>query len=198
MKLLELKRLGKFCSRFRATYEVRWYVYARSMSLDQHDLITFYGFPRTRSSGLWWIEMEDLLRPRSCRLSLRLSRSSNIYRSLRRLSTPFVIRENLETRPSVGIPCAKRWKRSPWVVLPPWIRCQTNRLKCNTSSSLQCQSQCCATCYFGCFNALLGKTFQQKLMENSLIDISKISTIVQRVSENSERSTKLQSVDIFS
>ena len=66
---LELKRLGKFFSRFRATYEVRRYVYARSTSLDQHDLITFYGFPRTRSSGLWWIEMEDLLRPRSCFVS---------------------------------------------------------------------------------------------------------------------------------
>ena len=157
--MIELKRLGKFFSRFRTTrYEIRGYVYARSISVDQHDLITFYGFPRTRSSGLWWIEMEDLLRPRSCRLSLRLSRSSIIYRSLWRLSTPFVIRENLETRPNVGVPCAKRWKRSLWVVLSPGIRCQTNRLKCNTSSSLQCQSQCAAW-YFDCFDVLLGKTF---------------------------------------
>ena len=90
--------------------------------------------------------------------SLFLSRSSSIYRSLWRLSTPFVIRENLETRRSVGISCAKRWKRSRWVVPPPGIRCQANRLKCNTSSALQCQPQC-GTWYFKYFSVLLGKMF---------------------------------------
>lgn len=56
-------------------------------------------------------------------VSLVLTRSPIVYRSVWRLSTPFVIRENLETRPYVVCTFRDSWKRSPWVVVPPGIRC---------------------------------------------------------------------------
>lgn len=83
---------------FRFSCDVRAAWRGRCLWIS-HDLITFYGFPRTRSWGSSWIEMEDLLRsPPAICLSLTSRLVSDRISIGRRLSTPFVIRENLETR----------------------------------------------------------------------------------------------------